>query len=345
MSSFSPVSPFTTDSRAMRQLDVRRTWRCAVSLTITVALSFPVRASAQWYGGVLQADSLLASGRVATAESVYYATSSARPRDATARAALGRYLASRGALRPGAVLLEEARFFGGDSISIARVLAPIYSSLGDYRALAVLPASPLSPIERERARWLVSHAPVLEFADSVDTLHYKPLSDGTGVGIVSIGVGERSIDALIDPRVSGVVLRGRQAKRRAGLQSFGEDSSGVVAVVSELHLGNVTLSNVPARLDETSEGTRGASGALIGLDVLRRLAPTFDAVAQTITLRRSGQVALTTIGTRSPMLLDAQGLRILVDGRWESSASRTSGLLLSLHRWTLDAKRGVIILQ
>jgi len=225
------------------------------------------------------------------------------------------------------------------------VLAPIYSSLGDYRALAVLPASPLSPIERERARWLVSHAPVLEFADSVDTLHYKPLSDGTGVGIVSIGVGERSIDALIDPRVSGVVLRGRQAKRRAGLQSFGEDSSGVVAVVSELHLGNVTLSNVPARLDETSEGTRGASGALIGLDVLRRLAPTFDAVAQTMTLRRSGQVALTTIGTRSPMLLDAQGLRILVDGRWESSASRTSGLLLSLHRWTLDAKRGVIILQ
>jgi hypothetical protein len=191
----------------------------------------------------------------------------------------------------------------------------------------------------------VSHAPVLEFPDSVDTLHYKPLSDGSGIGIVSIGVGERKVDALIDPRVSGVVLRGRQAKRRAGLQSFGQDSSGIVAVIAELHLGDVTLSNVPARLEETGEGAKASSGALIGLDVLRRLAPTFDAVAQTITLRRSGQVSLTTIGTRSPMLLDPQGLRILVDGRWESSTSRTSGMLLSLHRWTLDAKRGVVILQ
>ena len=330
----------------MRQLDVRRTWlRCAVRLTVIVALIVPTRARAQWYGGVERADSLLASGRVAKAETVYYATSSARPRDATARAALGRYLASRGALRPGAVLLEEARFFGGDSVSIARALAPIYSSLGDYRALAVLPASPLSPIERERARWLVSHAPVLEFPDSVDTLHYKPLIDGSGIGIVPVGVGDRRIDAVIDPRVSGVVLRGRQARRRAALQSFGEDSSGIVAVVTELHLGDVTLSNVPARLDEAAEGVKATSGALIGLDVLRRLAPTFDPVAQTITLRRSGQVALTTIGTRSPMLLDAQGLRILVDGRWENSASRTSAMLLSLHRWTLDAKRGDIILQ
>ena len=330
----------------MRQLDVRRTsLRCAFRLTVAIALVVPTRARAQWYGGVEQADSLLASGRVAKAESLYYASSSARPRDAVARAALGRYLASRGALRPGAVLLEEARFFGGDSVSIARVLAPIYSSLGDYRALSVLPASPLSPIERERARWLVSHAPVLEFPDSVDTLHYKPVIDGSGIGIVSIGVGERRIDALIDPRVSGLVLRGRQTKQRAGLQWFGEDSSGVVAVVAELHLGDVILSNVPARLEETGEGRKTSTTALVGLDVLRRLAPTFDPVAQTLTLRRSGQVALTTIGTRSPMLLDAQGLRILMDGRWESSASRTSGMLLSLHRWTLDAKRGDIILQ
>ena len=330
----------------MCQLDARRTsLRCAVNLTIAATLLAPVTARAQWYGGVGQADSLLASGRVAIAESVYYATSSARPRDATARAALGRYLASRGALRPGAILLEEARFFGGDSVSIARALAPIYSSLGDYRALAVLPGSPLSPIERERARWLVSHAPVLEFPDSVDTLHYKPLSDGSGIGVVSLGVGERKVDAVIDPRVSGVVLRGRQAKRRAGLQSFGEDSTGVIAIVAELHLGDVTLSNVPARLEETGEGSKSANSAFIGLDVLRRLAPTFDAIAQTITLRRSGQVALTTIGTRAPMLLDAQGLRILLDGRWEGSASRTSGMLLSTHRWTLDAKRGAIILQ
>src|SRR5205823_6745967 len=108
-------------------------------------------AAAQWTGGVGLADSLLASGRVASAESLYYATSSARPRDAAARAALGRYLASRGALRIGAVLLEEARLFGGDTARIARALVPIYRSLGDWRSLAVLPKSPPSLAEGKRS--------------------------------------------------------------------------------------------------------------------------------------------------------------------------------------------------
>lgn len=307
----------------------------------------PAPAAAQWGTSVMQADSLLASGRVSTAESVYYATSSARPRDAVARAALGRYLASRGALRIGAVLLEEARLFGGDSASIARSLAPIYGSLGDYRALAVLPASPLSAAEQSRARWLVSHAPVLEFPDSVARLAYKPITDGSGIGTVSVGIGERAVDAVVDASVSGVVLRGRQARRRNGLRVFGEDSSGVVGVVSELHLGDVVLSNVPARLESdtvhASQGRR--SGAFVGVDVLRQLAPTFDPVADTITLRRSGQIGQSTVGTRTPMLLDAQGLRILVDGRWENPASRATAQLLSTRRWILDAKRGTIIIQ
>src|SRR5947209_3559893 len=187
----------------MTSIDTRRLakrpprWICrAIAIT---AIS-PVAALAQWSGsGVAQADSLLASGHVTSAESVYYATSSARPRDAVARAALGRYLASRGALRIGAVLLEEARLFGGDSASIARSLAPIYGSLGDYRALATLPASPLSRHDRSRVAWLVGHAPVLEFPDSVDTVAYRPLSDGAGLGVVSLGIGGRRIDAVIDP--------------------------------------------------------------------------------------------------------------------------------------------------
>ena len=313
-----------------------------------VALAIaPAPAVAQWGASVVQADSLLASGRVSTAESVYYATSSARPRDAVARAALGRYLASRGALRIGAVLLEEARLFGGDSASIARSLAPIYGSLGDYRALAVLPASPLSTAEQSRARWLVGHAPVLEFPDSVAKLTYKPIADGTGIGTLSIGIGERSVDAVIDASVSGVVLRGRQARKRSGVRGFGEDSSGVVAVVPELHLGDVTLSNVPARLEtDSTHATKGRrSGVFVGLDVLRRLAPTFDPVKDTITLRRSGQIGQSTVGTRAPMLLDAQGLRVLVDGRWENPESRVTAQLLSSRRWILDVKRGMMIIQ
>ena len=315
--------------------------------TIAALAIAPAPAIAQWGTSVVQADSLLASGRVSTAESVYYATSSARPRDAVARAALGRYLASRGALRIGAVLLEEARLFGGDSASIARSLAPIYGSLGDYRALAVLPASPLSPAEQSRTRWLVSHAPVLEFPDSVAKLPYKPISDGSGIGTLSIGIGDRAVAAVVDASVSGVVVRGRQARRRSGMRVFGEDSTGVVAVVSELHLGDVVLSNVPARLEaDTAHAPQGhRSGTFVGVDVLRRLAPTFDPVADTITLRRSGQIGQATVGTRSPMLLDAQGLRVLVDGRWESPASRATAQLLSTRRWILDAKRGTIIIQ
>src|SRR5437870_2911921 len=79
-------------------------------------------ASAQW--GVWSGDSLLAAGRLVSAESAYYATARANPRDPIARAALGRFLAARGATRVGAVLLEEARQFGGDSAAIARALLP-----------------------------------------------------------------------------------------------------------------------------------------------------------------------------------------------------------------------------
>jgi len=305
------------------------------------------QASAQFVGGVLQADSLLASGRVQAAESLYYATSSARPRDAVARAALGRYLAARGALRIGAVLLEEARLFGGDTVRIARSLAPIYCSLGDFRALATLPASPLSAPEQNRVRWLVSHPPVLEFPDSGAALAYRPLVDGSGIGTLSIGLGDRRLDAVIDPRVSGIVLRARTAKRHGGLRVFGEDSTGAVAIVTELHVGDVTLSNVPARLETDSGGVtrRAREAVLLGLDVLRRLAPTFDPVTDSITLRRTGQVPTTTAGTRAPMLLDEQGLRFVFDGKWETASSPKTAKLLGSRRWTLDAKHGLLIFQ
>jgi len=333
----------------MRQIAKRRLrfdGRAPVLVGMLAMLFAASRASAQ-LGDVLHADSMLASGRVQAAESLYYAASSARPRDAVARAALGRYLAARGALRIGAVLLEEARLFGGDTARIARTLAPIYGSLGDYRALATLPASPLSAAEQERVRWLVSHAPVLEFPDSAAALPYKPLADGSGIGTLSIGVGERRLDAVIDPRVSGVVLRGRAAARRGGLRVFGEDSTGAVAIITELHVGDVTLSNVPARLEPDSGRVtkRDRRAVLLGLDVLRRLAPTFDPLTDSITLRRTGQVPATTVGTHAPMLLDEQGLRFVIDGKWEMASSPKTAKLLGSQRWTLDAKHGVLIIQ
>src|SRR5439155_17673609 len=133
----------------------------------------------------------------------------------------------------------------------------------------------------------------------------------------------RRADALIDPRVSGVMLRGRAARRRGGLKVFGEDSTGAVAIVPELHIGDVTLSNVPVYLDtDTShKATGNRQTVVLGLDVLRRLAPTFDPTADSITLRRSGTIAPTAVGTRAPMLLDQRGLRLIVEGRWETATS------------------------
>jgi len=336
----------------MRELEQRRLPRRtngpALIATVTMFLVpfTPRTAPAQLGGGIAQADSMLATGHVGAAESLYYAVSSARPRDAVARAALGRYLAARGALRIGAVLLEEARLFGGDTAGIARSLVPIYGSLGDYRALATLPASPLSSGEQKRVRWLVSHPPVLEFPDTVIVLSYKPLVDGSGVGVVSVGIGERRVDALIDPRVSGLVLRARAARRRAGLRVFDDDSTGAAAIVSELHVGDVTLSNVTARIDSSTirDAKRAPPSVVVGLDVLRRLTPTFDPTARTITLRR-GQLPPTIVGTRAPMLLDEQGLRFIVEGRWETGASAAAAKLLGTQRWTLDAKHGVLLLQ
>ena len=317
--------------------------RLARFVVVIAAAALPRVADAQW--AVARADSLLASGQVAAAESMYYAASSARPRDAFARAALGRYLAARGALRIGAVLLEEARLFGGDTATIARSLAPIYSSLGDYRALATLPKAPLSQPERYRVRWLVGHAPVLEFPDTIDTMPYRPGTDAAGLGVVRVSIGDRQIDATIDPATPGIVLRGTAGRRR-GLKVFGTDSTGVIAVVPELHLGDVVLSNVPARI-ETDESLVSGAPALssIGLDVVERLAPTFDPVAMSITLRRTGQIAAATAGTRIPMLLEPSGTRVLVDGRWEAMTSRAATAMLSTRRWTLDARRGSIVLQ
>ena len=68
------------------------------------ALLWAEPASAQW--GVWVGDSLLAEGRLASAESAYYAAARARPRDPVARTALGKFLAARGGTRAGAVLLE-----------------------------------------------------------------------------------------------------------------------------------------------------------------------------------------------------------------------------------------------
>ena len=82
-----------------------------------------------------EAESLIDAGRWAEAEEMLYAGVRARPRDPIARARLGRYLAMKGALRPGLVLVEEAGEFGLPSATVRSLAAPIHTLL-DWRERA-----------------------------------------------------------------------------------------------------------------------------------------------------------------------------------------------------------------
>ena len=84
-----------------------------------------------------RADLLLESGLWPQAEEAYYAQSSVRPRDPIARAELGRYLAMKGAVLPGTVLIEEALQFGLDSALARRLLQP-WRSVLEWRGMAKL---------------------------------------------------------------------------------------------------------------------------------------------------------------------------------------------------------------
>ena len=86
-----------------------------------------------------RADVLLDMGEWNAAEEAYYAQSRSQPRAPVPRAALGRYLAMKGAVLPGTVLIEEANQFGLDSALAQAMLRP-WRSVLSWRAIASLPA-------------------------------------------------------------------------------------------------------------------------------------------------------------------------------------------------------------
>jgi hypothetical protein len=109
----------------------------AAGLALAVA---PASAHAQWGRSPLprsRADVLLDAGLWPQAEEAYYAQSRQRPRAPAPRAALGRYLAMKGAVLPGTVLIEEALKFGLDS-SVARALLAPWRSVREWRSIATL---------------------------------------------------------------------------------------------------------------------------------------------------------------------------------------------------------------
>lgn len=302
-------------------------------MAIIATLLSPRPASAQW--GLWAADSLLAEGRLNAAESAYYAAARERPRDPHARAALGRYLAARGGVRAGAVLVEEAQFFGGDSVALARVLVPMYVRLADHRALFELQPNVLSAAEKRRARWLAPRKTEARLRDTVVLLSYRPIADGGGVGTVTLRLGRVELPAVVDPRVSGLVLPSTMTR---DVRTFGTEGRRTLAVADTIRIGTVTFSNVPVTLGTPDEPVR------VGFDVISPYYPGFDPAKGILTLRRVGRRATMPAGSRVPALYDENGIRLLIGGKWQSSAASMPAMLLATRRWMWDWKLGDVIL-
>ncbi len=278
------------------------------------------------------ADIAISQGRLADAEALLFAASSRATHEPSARGALGVFLASRGRFRIGAVLLEEARQFGGDAAVIDARLARIYPWIGDWTAVAALKHYASSGPENERAHWLASHAPAHSGADSAKI----PLDPNelAGLGKIVLVIGGAPVQVDIDPRVEGLVLPSWPVIASEA-QQFGMRDSASVAVMFSVTIGTMKLANVAARLSPNAR-------AAIGLDVLAALTPTFDAGARTLTLR---QQSVTVSGESLPILLSFPGVRIIArEGQapaaLESAAGRAA---LRGARWTLDVKHGAII--
>jgi hypothetical protein len=291
------------------------------------------RERARW--GVAVADSLLRAGSIAYAEAYYYWASRVAPRAPTPRLALGRYLASRGALRVGAVLIEEARDFGASPALAALYLAPLYTQLGEWAKLARLDAVHSS--ERRRASWLVEHPPTLAGPDSV----VVPLarSSASPLGALVLRLGGDSVIALIDPAAHGVTIDGTR-RGSTGVQLFADDRAGEVGVIARAHLGDLELTNVPVRF--TTLG--GPLRARVGLDFLARFSPTVDGARGRMVLRRDGRVTPSP-GDAYMVLLDAgAGARVAgEDGL--VPVTELLGREPAPVSWTLDGRAGQLVMH
>jgi hypothetical protein len=305
-------------------------------------LAIPLLAAAplQAQGLLARADNLLRVGRMFAAETLYYYAVRRAPRDPEARLALGRYLAARGALRVGAVLMEEARYFGADPKKVAVHLAPVYAQLGDFRALVGLPNTPLHNAERSRAEWLRDHRPAVDGPDSV-SIHWTP-SDTGALGMVSLRIGQEIVHATLDPRAHGVVLDTawmRRKETKVFASKFDNDVRNAAGVTLAIGLGEFTVRQVVTSFAPQASPAQ----AVIGLDVLMPLAPTIDAAARRIVLRKSGRIDRDMPGERVQTLVFGSGLWLV----WEQSmlplAGEDARRLLSDGAWTVDWRRGQLV--
>lgn len=289
------------------------------------------------------ADSLLERGRLDRAESLYYAAVRARPRDPVAREALGKFLASRGAQRVAVTLFEEALQFGGAAATLSADLAPLYLDLGDYHALGGLRSSPLSNGEKARVAWLQAHPTRVVAPDSIITASFRGLTEGY-IGRIPIRINGRIVEALIDVSSRGITVSDSIAgltKLQMFVEKPAPSTPGPLAAAADsIGIGRLSITNAPVTVAPIKVP------ALIGLDMLGRFAATFDAAAQRVTLRVSGNLnPVPSSATVLSTLDKPTDWLVLQANGWTSLREPAIAKLLHDHRWSLDAKRGQIVIE
>jgi hypothetical protein len=315
--------------------------RCLFTILIATALiAGAARANAQ---SLYAADSLVQRGALQQGESLYYAAVRVHPRDPQARLALGRYLAARGAVRVGVTLVEEAVQFGLDRSTAAPVLAPMYDELEEYPELLSLPPSALSPAERERARWLVAHPSRTIAPDSTVMMSYVPRSEtapGAPLGTATLRVNGRPLVMALRTGGHGISISEAAAKFARVRRFPANAAHALVAAADSIGLSRVTMTNFPVTVESQPMGVDGS----ISLSLLARFSPTFDPLANRVTLH-VGNARAQSSGVRLALMDSGGDLEINQAGGWAPLRLPQVATMLKQRRWTLDLRHGQIVVE
>jgi len=168
---------------------------------------------------------------------------------------------------------------------------------------------------------------------------------GDTIGTLPIRINGRNFNAVINARARGITLGNDVAnttRARRFETAVDSDRALRLAVVDSIDLGRIAVRNVPIRIDVSG----GERNVLIGLDALMRFAPAFDGPAGKLSLHAGGSPGArpdqaTDINT---LLVDGELLAATAGG-WASVTMPNIARLLRGHRWTIDTKRGRIVVE
>jgi hypothetical protein len=292
------------------------------------------------------ADSLLRAGMLERAESVYYAEARHRPRDPEARAGLGLFLLSRGAVKIGATLLEEAIRFGGDPAVLGPPLASAYAYLNDWRSTAMLAESPLHDGQKKRNSWLLQHPTRVIAPDSTVLMALARTPLDSFIGVTPIRLNGTTVKALIRPALHCKIELSDTSHALAKLHTFPDTRTRgglpyLAAAADSVGLGRMTILGVPIDVRPLGPDV----GATICFGELMPFSPTFDARAGLLALHVSALPAPPRTVTTVPFYAPEGRLSLIRAGGLASIVSPAVRSFLGDSRWTIDTRRGQVVIE